>query len=219
MNIQTQIKHLIAKDLRLEWRQKSAINSVLLYVASAVMLAYMAFLKIEPIAWVTVFWLILLFASVNAVAKSFVQENSEQQRYYYTLASPQAVILSKIIYNLILLLIISLVALLIYCILMGNPVEDMPMFLLATLLGASTFALTFTILAAIAAKASNNATLMPILSFPVIIPMLGLLIKISKAALLGTEDPNLYRDIGSLVAMDVMMLTLAFVLFPYLWRD
>ena len=49
--------------------------------------------------------------------------------------------------------------------------------------------------------------------------MLGLLIKISKAALLGTEDPNLYRDIGSLVAIDVMMLTLAFVLFPYLWRD
>ncbi len=219
MSLWKQIQYLIAKDIRLEWRQKYAINGILLYVVSSVIVVYLAFIEIEGAAWVTVFWIILLFASVNAVAKSFIQESSNRQRYYYTLASPQAIIVSKMVYNVLVLLLIAMLCLVVYSWLLGNEVSNLPLFIGAVALGAVGFAMCFTLISAIASKANNNATLMPILSFPIIIPMLGLLINISKTALLGVDDINLNKDLVVLLSLDMIMLTLSWVLFPILWKD
>lgn len=215
-----QIKQLLIKDLVLEWRQKYALSGIFLYLASTIVLIYISFTeKIEPITWVTLFWIILLFAAVNAIAKSFLQESKQRQLYYYSLVSPQAVILAKLIYNTILLSFLSLIGLGMYVFFMGNPIEDFSLFMINIGLGTVGFSFCFTLIAAIAAQASNNATLMPILSFPIIIPMLGLLIKISKAALLGLEDDNTTKDINILLAIDGVMVVLSFILFPYLWQD
>ncbi|HRK26475.1 MAG TPA: heme exporter protein CcmB [Chitinophagales bacterium] len=215
-----QTLYLLQKDLLLDWRQGYAISSILLYVCSSVMVAYMAFIEIDAIAWVAVFWLIMLFASVNATTKSFVQEGSGRLLYYYTVVSPQAVILSKMIYNVGLLLVLAILTLGIYSLLLGNPVQNIGLFLTAVVLGVVGFGCCFTLIAAIAAKTGNrNATLMPILSFPVIIPMLGLLIVLSKNAAAGIQTPNTFRDIQNLVAIDAVLAALAFLLFPYLWKE
>ena len=214
-----QTVHLIRKDLLLEWRQKYALNGILLYVVSTVMVVYLSLFEVEGVVWIALFWIIMLFASVNAVAKSFMQESPGRQLYYYTLASPQAIILSKLLYNVVLLLILGVLALGVYSLLLGNPVADMGLFLVIVLLGSVGFSLCFTLLSGIASKASKNATLMPILSFPLIIPILGLLIKLSKSALMGIEDLNFTNDLSVLLALDAMMVVLSLVLFPYLWRD
>ncbi len=212
--------YLIQKDIVLEWRQRYAISGILLYVLSSVMVAYLSFMSIEATAWVAVFWIIMLFASVNAITKSFVQEGSGRFLYYYSLVSPQAVILSKLIYNIGLLLLLAILALGFYTLLLGNPVQNMSMFVIAVVLGAIGFANCFTLISAIAAKTGNrNATLMPILSFPLVIPMLGLLIILSKNAVADIETPNTIRDIRNLVAIDAVLAVLSYVLFPYLWRD
>lgn len=220
MNLLKQVYFLIQKDLLLEWRQKYAFNGILLYVVSTVVVVYLAFMDIEGVTWITLFWIIMLFASVNAVAKSFLQESADRQLYYYTLASPEAIVLSKMIYNVLLLLLLAMLALGVYSILLGYPVENTPLFLSTVILGAVGFALCFTLISAISSKASNNATLMPVLSFPVIIPVLSLLITLSKSAVLGIEgDENAEKDILVLLAIDGIMLVLSFILFPYLWRD
>lgn len=218
-NLLHQTLQLIRKDLLLEWRQKYALNGILLYVISTVMVVYMSLFEVEGVVWIALFWIIMLFASVNAVAKSFMQESSGRQLYYYTLASPQAVILSKLIYNVVLLLLLAILALGVYSLLLGNPVADIQLFFVIVLLGAVGFSVCFTLLSGIASKASKNATLMPILSFPLIIPILGLLIKLSKSALMGVEEMNFSKDIAILLALDGMMIILSLVLFPYLWRD
>ncbi len=219
MAVWTETWHLLLKDIKLEWRQRYAFNGLILYVVSTCIVVYMAFMQIDDIAWVTIFWIILLFASINAVAKSFLQESQGRMLFYYSLASPVAVILSKIIYNCILLATISLIALFFYSILLGNPVEEQGRFLLAIMMGVLGFSLTFTLISAIASKAGNNATLMPILSFPIIIPMLGLLIKISKEAMLGVDSLNWMNDLLTLLAINVIALVASLILFPYLWRD
>jgi len=215
-----QIRFLIHKDIILEWRQRYAISGILLYVLSAVMVVYLSFLKIEPVAWVAVFWIIMLFASVNAITKSFVQEGSGRFHYYYTLVSPQAVILSKLLYNIGLLVLIAILALGAYMLLLGNPVQNIYLFTTSVCLGAVGFAVCFTLISAIAAKTGNrNATLMPVLSFPIVIPMLGLLIILSKNSVEGIETPNTFRDIRNLIAIDAVLAVLTWVLYPYLWRD
>jgi len=219
MSLLQQIGLLITKDLRLEWRQRYALSGILLYVVSTVMVVYLSLSNPQPAMWTAVLWIILLFASVNAVAKSFMQESTSRQLYYYTIASPQAIIVAKMLYNVLLLLLLASIGMLVYSTLLGNPVENIPLFLGIVAMGACSFALCFTLIAGIAAKAGKSAVLMPILSFPIIIPTLGLLVRTSKVAVLGIDDIDLNKDLGILAALNLMQLTLSYILFPFLWKD
>lgn len=196
-----------------------AISGILLYVCSTVFIVYAAFIDVEPEVWNILFWIIILFASVNAIVKSFVQENSQQQLYYYSLAHPIAVFLSKVIYNALLLMVLSMLTWLAFGFVSENPVQDSGLFMLALFLGSMGFATTFTFIAAIAGKADNNSTLMAILSFPLVIPIIMTLIKMSGTALGLSEGQNLNNDILILVAINMILLSMALILYPFLWRD
>lgn len=218
-----EIKALINKEIQLELRQRYAINGMLLYIVSTVYICYLSFkLKsndIDKITWNTLFWIILLFTAVNAIAKSFTQERYGRLLYYYTLANPVSIILSKIIYNALLMLVLGLVGFGVYAIVMGNPVDDIGLYVVSIILGAIGFASTLTMIAGIASKAENSATLMAILSFPVILPMLIMLIKISKNAMDGLERGSSMDEVLTLLAIDAIVLVLSVLLFPYLWRS
>lgn len=228
---------LLRKDFLLEWRQKYALGGIVLYVCSTVFVTYYTFGQrigeAPPMmkaaaqnissqnasAWIAIFWIIVLFASVNAVAKSFVQENSNRQLYYYTLASPTAVILSKMIYNIVLLALLTLLAYGAFSFIMGNPVKASGLFFTLMFLGSVGLSIAFTFISAIAAKAANSATLMAILGFPVIVPILLTLVRLSRTALEITVDLHYYNDIFILLAIDVVLASIALILFPFLWRE
>ncbi len=223
MSLIQETKALIHKELVLEWRQKYALNGMLLYIVSTVLICYMSFSfsagGIGKPTWNTLYWIILLFTSVNAVAKSFMQERYGRFIYYYTLVSPQGIILSKIVYNALLMLLLALVGYGFYSVMLGNPVEDQSLFLINILLGALGFSTTLTMVSGIASKAGNNSVLMAILSFPVIIPMLLMLMKVSKNAMDGLDRASSNDEILTLLAINAIVIVLSYVLFPYLWRS
>lgn len=219
MSLFRQTITLLKKDFRLELRQKYAISGILLYVLSTIFIVYTSFIQVPKQVWNTLFWIIVLFASVNAVAKSFVQESGNRQLYYYTLANPSAIILSKMIYNIVLLLGLSFLSYAVFSLVAGHPVRDQGQFLTALTLGSIGFSVAFTFISAIASQAKNSATLMAILGFPVIIPILMTLVKLSANALGIINDTAVWKDIVTLLSIDMIMLALAFVLFPFLWRD
>ncbi|OUJ69355.1 heme exporter protein CcmB [Hymenobacter crusticola] len=211
------------KDFRLEWRQRAALNGMLLYVGSTVFVCYLSFAlrggELPVPAWNALFWIILLFTAVNAAAKGFLQESRGRLLYYYTLVRPQAVILAKIGYNALLLLGLSLVGLAVYAVVLGNPVQDLGLFVANVMLGALGFATTLTLVSGIAAKASNSSTLMAVLGFPLMIPMLLLLIKVSKNALDGLELEASRSSLLTLVALNLIVTAVSYLLFPFLWRS
>ncbi len=218
-----EIKALVRKEIILEWRQRYALNGMILYIISTVVVCYMSFnlkrAQLNEVTWNALLWIILLFTAVNAIAKSFMQERQGRQLYYYTLVSPQAILVSKIVYNTGLMLLLTLIGFAFYALVLHNPVQDLPLFLLALVLGAIGFATTFTMVSGIASKANNNATLMSILSFPVIIPTLLMLIKISKNAVDGLDRASSMDEILTLIAINMIVVTVSYVLFPYLWRS
>lgn len=213
---------LLRKEFLLEFRQRYAISGIVLYVFSMIFVVYIASAKtdISPKIWNVLFWLVVLFASINAVVKSFVQESGARQLYYYQLAEPSMLLLSKIIYNTLLLIVLSGLSFIAYSVVAGNPVKDIGLFWLTLLLGSLGFSIAFTFISSIAAKANNSATLMAILSFPVILPILLTLTNLSKFAL-GLMPPLVTydRDILNLLAIDAILVTLTFVLFPFIWKD
>src|SRR3984885_3745329 len=227
MQLINQTWELLKKEILLEWRSKYAFNGVLLYVVSTVFICYIAFNLNPglsgstgyPIIWNVLFWIIMLFAAVNAIAKSFMQESRGRLLYYYAIASPQAIILSKTIYNILLMALLSALALPTYLLFFNNTIGDPLFYCLAVLLGSISFSTVFTMISAIASKAGNNGTLMAILSFPVVIPVILLLIRLSKNAMDGIGRNFSYSGIGVLCAINLIVITTALLLFPFLWRD
>lgn len=214
---------LVKKEALLEWRQKYALNGILLYVTSAVFIAYLSMGtgqgNLQVPIWNALYWIIILFSAVNAVAKSFVQEQEGRQLYYFMIASPEAIILSKTIYNTGLTLVLAFLGYVVFGIVFGNPVADQPLFLLNLLLGAIGFSAALTMVSAIASKAKNNGTLMAILSFPVMIPILLMAIQVSKSAIDGLDRGISAEKILTLMAINAIVLATSYLLFPYLWRS
>lgn len=227
MGLLNQTWYLLKKEILLEWRAKYAFNGVLLYVVTTVFICYISFELTPgfkdssgyPIVWNVLFWIIMLFASVNAIAKSFMQESKSRLLYYYSIASPQAIILSKTIYNVLLMSLLSILALLVYLLFFNNKLGDPLFYFFAVLLGSISFSTIFTMISAIASKAGNNGTLMAILSFPVIIPVILVLIRLSKSAMDGLDRSVFYGNIGVLFAINVIVIATSLLLFPFLWRD
>lgn len=219
MSLTKEVQILVAKELALEWRSKQAINSIVLYVVSTVFVCYQAFESVDTLVWNALFWIILLFASINAVSRSFVQESQYRQLYYYSITSPKAIILSKIIYNMILMTLLSVVTFIIYALIFQNTIGDTPLYLFSIFLGSISFATVFTMVSGISSKTGNNSTIMAILAFPVVIPVLILLLKLSSNALKGLDRASSEKEIVTLIAINVITVTVSLLLFPYIWRD
>ncbi len=215
-----EVKYLVEKEIMLELKQKYVLNGILLYLVSTVFVTYLAFENaINAETWNSLFWIILLFVAVNGISKSFLQESPARHLYYYTIASPQAVVLAKILYNLFLMAALSLLAFGFFLLLMGNQVVNIPLFLLTLVLGSLGLSSVLTMVAAIASRASQNFSLMAILSFPIVLPLLATLMKVSKAALNSMEWTGLSGFLVILLTINGAVIALAYLLFPYLWRD
>ena len=213
-----QIWSLFKKDLLLEIRQQYSFYGILLYVAATIFVLYMAMDAPESQVWNGLFWIIQLFICINAVAKSFLQESHGRMLYYQSITSPQHFILSKLLFNSLLMLVMSSLSLILFILFMGNPVENFLSFLGLVFLGGWGLSLVFSFLAAIAAKAQQNAAIMAILGFPLIIPQLIMLMKISNAAF-TQNGPAIAGTVLLLVVMNLLIIVLSIILFPFLWKD
>lgn len=213
------IPALIRKDILLEIRHQYTFYGILLYVASTIFVLYLAIEAPEQKVWNGLFWMIQLFVCVNAVAKSFLQESRGRMLYFYSIAGPGQFIISKMIFNAGLMMVMSLLSLVLFQFLLPTPLAHPLTFAGIVCLGGCSFSLVFTFLAAIAARAQQNAALMAILGFPLIIPQIMLLMRISAIAFADVVQGGLALMTVLLAGLDIMVIALAYILFPFLWKD
>lgn len=210
---------LLQKDFLLELRQQYTLYGIVLYVVTTIFVVYLSMGQPDDQVWNGLFWVIQLFVCVNAVAKSFLQEGSGRMLYFYSITSAQNFVLAKLIFNLVLMLGMSLLSLAIFTLLLGNPLTHTLVFTGIVCLGGMSISLVFTFLAAIAAKAQQNAAMMAIMGFPLIIPQLLLLMKISATGFSSVIQGGFIQMVAMLVGLDILVVALALILFPFLWKD
>ncbi len=205
----------------LELRRQHTFYGILLYIASTVFVLYLS-LPDSPDAtiWNALFWVIQLFVCVNTVAKSFLAESKGLMLYYYSIASPVEFIVAKLLFNVLLMLIMSTVSLILFSFFLDSPVANGLRFFGIVLLGGTSLSLTFSLMSAIAAKAQQNAALIAILGFPVILPQLLLLMRLSKTGFDEIFKAGVVWQLAGLITgLDILVFVLAIILFPYLWKD
>jgi heme exporter protein B len=217
------VKILIAKEFTLELRRKSVISGLALYLFSLIFICYLTFslrqASISEATWSALFWLTILFSVINTVAKSFIGEKKGLSIYYYSVAGPEAIILSKIIYNTLLCLVLSIAGYFLFVLFIPSPVQDHGLFLVTLLLTSLGFASSLSLISGISAKANNSNVLMAVLSFPVITGILLMAIKLTKNALDGLDRSVSHDELLNLLAINCIVGALAYLLFPYIWRS
>lgn len=213
---------ILYKDYRIELSQSHLFFSVVLYLLSSIYIIYLAFqpLGVSNIeTWVSVFWVIILFGAITVVSKSFFQESYKRNYYYYYLFTPDELIFSKLIYNFIFLFFVSIFSFIFFSFFIGNIIQSPIFFVTLLLLGSLSISNCLTLVSAIGYQVKNNSIIISVLSFPVIIPILLILIKISKLSSSEFSFNLIQDDIYLLILLNIIMISITKILFNFLWRN
>jgi len=213
---------ILYKDYRIELSQSHLFFSVVLYLLSSIYIIYLAFqpLGVSNIeTWVSVFWVIILFGAITVVSKSFFQESYKRNYYYYYLFTPDELIFSKLIYNFIFLFFVSIFSFIFFSFFIGNIIQSSAFFITLLVLGSLSISNCLTLVSAIGYQVKNNSIIISVLSFPVIIPILLILIKISKLSSSEFSFNLIQDDIYLLILLNIIMISITKVLFNFLWRN
>lgn len=214
---------LLQKEFTLDLRRKSIILGIGLYLLSTAFICYLTFsLKgnsMSPLTWSALYWIIVMFSGVNSVAKSFIGERKGIDIYMYSIADPHDIILSKIIYNTLLCGVMSVACFGLFVVFFGNPVVDTTTFSFVLVLACIGFSGAFTMLSGIASRSGNSNVVMAVLSFPVVISILLLVVKMTKNCIDGLDPSISTSDLLTLAAVDALLIAMSYILFPFVWRS
>jgi len=167
------------------------------------------------------FWVVVFFTAMSGLSRIFVSEEERGTTMTLQLvASPSVVYFGKLIFNSCLTLLLSSAVTILYVAIFPVFVIQSPaIFLMAVLLGSLGFASAATIIAAIISKANTKGTLYPVLSFPILIPLLMTVMKLTARALNGELFTEAIGEFQILVSYLMVMCAGSFLLFDYVWKD
>ena len=213
---------ILYKDFKIEINQSHLFFSVGLYVISSIYIIYISYqptgiLGLEN--WVSIFWVIILFSSISAVSKSFFQESGSRNYYYYFVLSPDELIFSKLIYNFLFIVFVTFLTFLVFSSLLGNFIYSYSFFITLLFVGSLSISNCLTLISAIGHQVKNNSILTSVLSFPVIIPILLILIKLSKMSSSEFSWNIIQDDFYLLILLNIILIAMTKILFKFLWRN
>jgi len=192
--------------------------STLLYVFSTVFICYLSFLHVETNVWNGLVWIIILFTMTNAANRIFYYESGQQRIYLYTLADAKSIIVSKIISQWLISGVLAILVFIIWSVLFNKTIGQLSYFIIILLLGVWAMSNVLTLNNALSSGTKNSPTVLAVLSFPVLLPILLTTIKGSAMALQVTFNSQIPMFILVLVLLNVLTVALSIILFQYLWR-
>ena len=217
---------VLGKDLRSELRSRVAINAVGLFaVTTLVAVAYQIgpfqiHEEDRPHLLSALLWIILFFGATAGLSRVFVREEDAHTAKTLRLAArPHAVLLGKLLFNLLLLIALEAVVVPLFCALMGYTIRGVAGLLLVLAAGALALAASTTMVAAIVARASGSGTLFAILAFPLVLPLLVVLIQGTRAAAGAAEVAAVLPALRAILSLAGVILITSAYLFPVVWHD
>jgi len=202
-----------------EWRDKTALSGLFVYVAAACYMVYIIFNgKITTPTYIATFWLLVLFVTINAVGKSMSHHLNEQYYFLRQHLSPTLLIVSKLLYNAGIILCTTILIQLLFQLFYPTAISNPYRYLLISILGAYGLSNIFTLLSAISAG-SHNVSLVAILGFPVVLPMLLLIVRLSGFADFMPDEKDYLFNLYAIIILDIITIILSIILFTFLWKE
>ena len=214
---------LFNKDLNSELRTRYAVNSLAMFiiVAISVILFSIGNERIPQSLTGGLFWVVIFFSAMSGLARAFVSEEERGTSLTLQLiAAPSTIFTGKLLFNLILVFLMNIIIALLYSALFDEfVIRSFYLFLLTFVLSNIGLAVSSTIIAAIIAKAGSKGTLYPVLSFPILLPLILTSVELTSNCMVGTTIVDSHVELGVLISYDVIMLTASYMLFDFIWKD
>lgn len=214
---------LFRKDWHSELRTRYAINALAMFilVTISVILFSIGSEKITEYLTGGLLWVVIFFSAMSGLSRAFVSEEERGTTLTLQLiASPSTIYSGKLIFNLLLVFLMNIAITFLFFILFESfVINSFALFSVTFILGNIGIAVSSTIIAAIISKASSKGTLYPVLSFPILLPLILTLLELTKFAMDGDTLEESFVEIAVLVCYDVIMLTASYLLFDFIWKD
>jgi len=214
---------LVSKDVQSELRTRYALNALLMFVITSVATILFALREdqVTPDILAGMFWVVVFFSAMSGLSRIFVSEEEKGTSLTLQLvARPSVVYFGKLLFNCALTLVLTTAVTLLYVAVFPQfTVQSVDIFAATVVLGSLGFASAATIIAAIIAKANTRGTLYPVLSFPILIPLLMTVMKSTVRALADEPFTNALGELQVLVSYVLVMTGGSFILFDYVWKD
>lgn len=222
MNFLQGVTAVLAKDLQTELRSRYAINTVLAFVGASLLLILFALNaeQLPPTPKSAIVWIVILFAALSSLSRSFVMETDGHTFDLLRLHSKASeVFVGKLCYNYLFTLSVNLATFLIYIFLLGMPIADGLAFLLMIILGTAGLSGIATMLGAIVSQADRKGAIFSVLSIPLLFPLILILVRTTKAALLEGFTENYINDFWALFGYAGVTITAGVLLYDYIWEE
>ena len=130
-----------------------------------------------------------------------------------------AIYFGKALGNLLFMLLVEIIVIPVYALLYNNEKLFNPGVLGVVLLGSIGYVAVGTLLATMAMQTRTRDILLPILLFPLAIPVLLPAVRATGGFLEGVESAQIMTSINLLIAYDVIFFALAFMFFDYIVEE
>ena len=211
-----------AKDIRLEIRNRYALNAILLFGITALAVVSFAMGRTGMSAPLqsAVFWVVVFFSAMAGLAHVFVREEETGTAMVLRLkADPDAVYVGKLLFNFTMLSLMAMIVTPLFFIFTDAPADNVLVFILVLALGVVGLCAAMTLVAAIIARASGRGALFAVLSFPIVVPLLFVLSAATEKTLDAQPIGALSLHLQFLVVYSVLLIVASVLLFKFVWRE
>lgn len=216
-----QISFLLKKDLRIELRKKESLVSMAFFGTLILVIMNIASgigKSVDAESGAGILWVAVIFSSILGLGRVFAREkeNGCIAALLISPISPGEIFIAKALVNFSLMLLSQLVLVPVFYILFGVNFSGGPLALLPILLLVNLgFSAIGTLVSAISAGTRRNEVLLPILLFPLILPLIALAVKTTAGALSDRPLSDLLGQLEPMIAFSLIYSTAGYLLFPF----
>ena len=214
---------IIWKDLAAEWRSREMVSAMLVFALLDIFIFNFA-LELNPQVRASltsgILWVTLAFAGTLGLNRSMAVEKDRGCLDGLLLAPVDrtAIYFGKTIGNLVFMLLVAAIIVPIYSVLYNVNLFNLGLIAII-ILGAWGYVSVCTLLASMTVQARTRDVLLPVLLFPVAIPLLVAAVKASGGFLDGSAISDIVHWLNILVVYDVVFTAVAFMVFDYVVEE
>lgn len=207
------------KEMVAQWRSQSSLPAIILYVLSTTFIVFAAFARVDERSWVVLYWIILVLSAAQSAQNAFRDTEGLSGWYYYSICRVEEYFFSKAAANFFLLAVMAVLTFFGLSLFAGMPVRDFSLFVSVNVTAWVGLSLLFSFLGFLNAKIEGQRGLLPLLAFPLLLPILLEVIQLSTISAGAIVDTQYMSDLYILLAVDALILAMTLLLIRYLWQS
>jgi heme exporter protein B len=218
-----EIYAILYKEILSEFRTRYSISNIFLFILTTITMIALALVNEKMGAELSsgLLWIVIFFASMIGLSKTFVSEEERGTSFLLQVfASSTSIYFGKLIFNILLSLFINFFALILFFLFSNSKAVSTPDLLtLVIAISSVAIATSTTVISAIVSKANSKNALFPILSFPILLPIIKIGMDLTVSTFIGTSFLAISSDLQLIVAYVGFITTISYLLFDFIWKE